>query len=354
VVAHEFEHMIHWKHDPDELSWVDEGMGELAMWLYGRPDVISSFNSLPDVNLTLWNGSSADYIKTYLWSLYYYERYGGAQAVYDVVHEPANSILGYDRVLDLWGFTENFDDVFADWVVANYLDEPAIGDGRFGYVGEDLPPFANSGTHTTYPVGPVNATVNHWAADYVKFGGSPSGLELDFDGNDTNIFAVWALEVDPVLLPRVTRLTLDLAQAGGINLPDVGTGYEHAVMVAAGIQGFGGTDYSYNASSGVTAIGGTPVAGIAGPHLLPASPNPFALGTEIRYELAAEGQVQLRVFDSTGRLIRTLVDGTAGPGSHLARWNGHDASNRRLADGVYFLRLETGGTEQTVRVLLQR
>jgi hypothetical protein len=47
VAAHEFQHMIHYNHDPNEDSWVDEGLGELAMWLFGNADTISSFNSTP-------------------------------------------------------------------------------------------------------------------------------------------------------------------------------------------------------------------------------------------------------------------------------------------------------------------
>ena len=77
VLAHELEHLIHYNHDVDEASWVDEGLAELAMWLYGNPDNISSFNTNPDRNLTSFTGAWADYIKTYLLSLYFYERYGG-------------------------------------------------------------------------------------------------------------------------------------------------------------------------------------------------------------------------------------------------------------------------------------
>jgi hypothetical protein len=115
-----------------------------------------------------------------------YERFGGSAATYDVVHEPANSVLGYDNVLDLRQYSENFADAFADWVVANYLDDPTVGDGRFGYVRDDLPPFLHSAAHAAYPVGPIAASVNHWAADYIQFTNAANGLQLDFDGNDAN------------------------------------------------------------------------------------------------------------------------------------------------------------------------
>ena len=53
----------------------------LAMWLYGNPDNISSFNANPDRNLTTFTGAWADYIKSYLFALYFYERYGGQPAI---------------------------------------------------------------------------------------------------------------------------------------------------------------------------------------------------------------------------------------------------------------------------------
>ena len=47
VLAHEFEHFIHHNQDPNEEAWVDEGLGELAMWLYGSPDPIVQFPGIP-------------------------------------------------------------------------------------------------------------------------------------------------------------------------------------------------------------------------------------------------------------------------------------------------------------------
>ena len=353
VVAHEFEHMIHFEYDEDETAWVDEGMGELAMWLFGHPDTISQFNTVPDNNLTNWGSAWADYIQTYLWSLYFYERYGGANAAFKVVHEPANSTLGYDNVLDQLGYTANFEDVFADWTVANYLDNPAIGDGRFGYVGETLPPFSHSATHATYPVGPVNATVNHWAADYVQFTSPPTGLTLGFDGDNTTRNACWAIELDPSQLPRVTRVTLDQGQAGTIGLPDVGTLYSRAVLVAAGISAAGGTGYAYTGAAPVTGVAASGAPGTA-LRLLGAAPNPFAIETGVRLELDRPQSVRLTVVDAQGRVCRTLVDRALTAGLHTIPWDGRNAAHGELANGVYFFRLEADGAEAVGRVLLAR
>jgi len=353
VLAHEFEHMIHFEHDEDEVSWVDEGLAEVAMYLYGHPDQVSTFNSNPDNNLTVFNGAWADYIKTYLWSLYFYERYGGEAALYDVVHQPANSTAGYDLVLDSRGYTEDFDDVFADWTVANYLDDTTIGDGRYGYVGEDLPAF-NATNYSAYPVGPLNSTVNFWGTDYHRFTNATSGLGYSFDGNDLSTFAVWALELDSTLPTRVTRVPLSAVQAGTIDLPDVGPLYDSAVMVLAHNSAAGGTNYTYSAATGITAIAGGGAPGVTAPFLSAPSPNPFAPATAVRFALPAAGPVTLRIYDAGGRACRTLVDGQLAAGEHTAHWDGRDGAARELANGIYFLRLEAGGEERTVRAVLSR
>jgi len=54
----------------------------------------------------------------------------------------------------------------------------------------------------------------------------------------------------------------------------------------------------------------------------PARPNPFHPSVAIPYTVAAAGRVSLRVFDATGRLVRTLEDVTRTVGQYNARWDG--------------------------------
>src|SRR5690625_4411415 len=63
-------------------------------------------------------------------------------------------------------------------------------------------------------------------------------------------------------------------------------------------------------------------------------PNPFNPSTIIRYNLAAESDVQLDVFDTLGRRVATLVEGTKSAGAHTVNF---DASG--LNSGIYFYRL---------------
>jgi hypothetical protein len=82
-------------------------------------------------------------------------------------------------------------------------------------------------------------------------------------------------------------------------------------------------------------------------------PNPFNPTTEIRFDLARDGRVAVRIFDVSGRRIRTLADGPmrAGGGWSLL-WDGLDDGGRRAPSGVYFCRLEAGETTATRRMVL--
>jgi hypothetical protein len=71
------------------------------------------------------------------------------------------------------------------------------------------------------------------------------------------------------------------------------------------------------------------------------APNPFNPSTRIKFELGREGQVMLAVFDVTGRRVKTLHQGHLGAGPHAVVWQGQDDAGRRVASGVYYLRMVT-------------
>jgi hypothetical protein len=69
-------------------------------------------------------------------------------------------------------------------------------------------------------------------------------------------------------------------------------------------------------------------------------------------ESAARRPATLRVFDSTGRLVRTLIDGAPLPADHAVVWDGSDALGRPSAAGVYFYRLDVAGHHSLTRKLV--
>lgn len=137
IFAHEFEHLVHFDIDPDEPSWVDEGLADLAGFFcgYGHMSGHVAYYMVyhPVTALTFWGSGLQDYGASYLFQLYLYEKYGGAAFTSALVQEQANGIEGIENTLAAFGYMDSFDEVFDNWTVANYLDDTRKAGGKFGY-----------------------------------------------------------------------------------------------------------------------------------------------------------------------------------------------------------------------------
>jgi photosystem II stability/assembly factor-like uncharacterized protein len=81
-------------------------------------------------------------------------------------------------------------------------------------------------------------------------------------------------------------------------------------------------------------------------------PNPFNPATTITYDIAAPGTVTLRIYDVSGRLVTTLVNGHRGVGRHRADWDGRDRNGTHVGTGVYFYRMTAPAYEPVARKML--
>lgn len=86
--------------------------------------------------------------------------------------------------------------------------------------------------------------------------------------------------------------------------------------------------------------------------LMPAYPNPFNGSTHLSFELDREGVMELSVYDLGGQRITSLAEAYYGVGHHEVVWRARSADGRRLASGVYFVRLRVGKTQRWQRILL--
>jgi hypothetical protein len=84
------------------------------------------------------------------------------------------------------------------------------------------------------------------------------------------------------------------------------------------------------------------------------TPNPFRSITRIPFTLDADSHVTIRVYDVTGALVTTLLDGPLAQGSHNVNWEGVDVNGRRVASGAYFYTLNTGKQMQSRKMVLVR
>jgi immune inhibitor A len=185
TLAHEFQHMIHWHNDRNEDSWVNEGMSELAGHLNGFDpgghDI--AYSEQPDTQLNTWSdpseGNAAHYGASYLFMTYFLDRFG-EDLTKAVVASPENGIAGFNDALQKSGRPERFDDIFADWLIANYVDNPAVSDGRYGY--KSIDPYApvSVETYRRYPAS-ASSQVSQYAGDFIKLQGR-GPITIDFEG----------------------------------------------------------------------------------------------------------------------------------------------------------------------------
>ncbi|HEX6987361.1 MAG TPA: T9SS type A sorting domain-containing protein, partial [Planctomycetaceae bacterium] len=84
-------------------------------------------------------------------------------------------------------------------------------------------------------------------------------------------------------------------------------------------------------------------------------PNPLNPTAVLTFRTDARGPYRVRIFDVSGRLVRTLRgDGDAAAGYHDVRIDGHDEAGRALASGVYLYRIESGGTRTEGRFVVAK
>ena len=84
------------------------------------------------------------------------------------------------------------------------------------------------------------------------------------------------------------------------------------------------------------------------------TPNPFRWHTRIPFTLDAASRVTVRIYDVTGALVTTLLDGPLAEGEHDVNWNGMDASGKLVASGAYFCTLTSGKRMQSRKMVLVR
>lgn len=188
ALAHEFEHMIHWNSNRAEQTWVKEGAAEVATEAANLgTDSSEFFEAKPDTQLTGWAGSKGDvaphYGAAYLFLSYFLERFGGYDAAADLLTSETRGPDTFDSFLARRGQKLTMEDIFKDWVVANYLDESGVRDPRYRYDKQAVRVPATD--RVTSSTGWRDRTVNQFAADYIEVGGRWSNATLRFQGDRT-------------------------------------------------------------------------------------------------------------------------------------------------------------------------
>ena len=246
VVAHELQHAIHWHADPNEDSWVNEGLSVLAEEFGGfRSNSARSFQSATNVQLTDWEDAPGNnrphYAAAHLFMRFLAQHWSNGGDLSALVAEPKDGVDGVDAYLAKQGYAERFRDVFKAWVAANsgarltgpklrYLDRPVTA--------------AVSRTLTTDAT--FTDTVKQYAAKYFDIQASSGAATITFSGTPgarllptqaTSGVAFWWGNRGDQIDSTLTR-EFDLTNAQTANLRfktwyDIEEGWDYAYVVAS-------------------------------------------------------------------------------------------------------------------------
>ncbi len=103
-----------------------------------------------------------------------------------------------------------------------------------------------------------------------------------------------------------------------------------------------------------TALDRSPDAAPARFNLHQNYPNPFNPVTHIGFQMAVADFVKLMIYDSSGRLVKTLLNEHRAPGNYTVTWNGKNDAGEQVAGGIYFYRLNASNFANTHKMLYVR
>ena len=201
VLAHEYQHMIHWNLDRNETSFINEGFSEMAQMLNGYSIGINPrpYLTNPDIQLNDWpyqGDTIPHYGASFLFLTYFLDRFGKSVTQALAAH-PANGLTSIDMVLaeldiddNITGQPLNADDIVMDWALANFLNDPGLLDGRYAYnnypISTDIRPTERV-SDCSAPL--QQRDVHQYGVDYIR---------IDCDGQHTLYFEG---DVQTTLLP---------------------------------------------------------------------------------------------------------------------------------------------------------
>jgi len=197
-LAHEFQHVITFYQktklwNTEEEVWLNEARSEYAPTLCGYDDVyqgsnlsrrVEAFWDYPSDSLTEWKNKSADYGVVNLFIHYLVDQYG-EKILTRMMQTNKVGIESINYALKSLGYSEDFKDVFANWAIANYLNDCSVNK-KYCYLNPNLTyqvvHISPSASYSGFPYLIVNRTssVKDWSSYWYKFDqSSPSSNEKD-------------------------------------------------------------------------------------------------------------------------------------------------------------------------------
>jgi len=277
----------------------------------------------------------------------------------------------------------------SDWDLSLYSDSCGTGtENSYSWSYEDSTEFVVA-DYNHSPTGWEGVWIGRWsgtgdarveyenAADALVIGSNPG---LDWPTDD--VVKIWDINLDPDVYTFELAITSGGADLGIAIFESNGSAYYAGrwEAVAAGDAGGGGVDEScvYNAlqtdwyavvvwsntpdpaTFDINVMRGTGIGDGKGSGMsLPAAfalnqnhPNPFNPSTVISYQLPEKANVNLKIHDIRGRVVRELVSGFRKAGSYSVQWDGKNSLGQGAPSGIYFYVLDTDRGYRSTRKMV--
>jgi hypothetical protein len=243
TAAHEFQHMIHFYHDPYEITFINEACSMTAEVVCGYP-LFSPDLYVNETNHFLFDwrsditASLTDYSRGERYGIYARDQFGNG-FFKQLVASLATGSAGVDAGLAAIGSPRRFADSFIDWLIANILDDRTV-DQRWGYLQSSLPKAAGR-VYFNPNVALTPDTVQKLAARYLSFTGG-SQLKATFTAGNPALI-IKAVETGPG-----GKRVLNVTAGVEFSEPAFGTAYTRIDFVIINTSQSGNVTYTYTAS----------------------------------------------------------------------------------------------------------
>ncbi|MBI5304621.1 MAG: immune inhibitor A [Chloroflexi bacterium] len=187
-LAHEFQHLIHHYQARYATGWIDEGMAQLATKVNGYPvgGVINNFGRTPNTQLNTWatgQDALAHYGAAYIFFGYIADRFG-ADAIRDVMLAPREGIGAVQTMLDRRANGMRVDELFADWAIANYVNDLGVAGNKYAHPSEGAFRITREPVLNAYPDVRTNQQ-REYAANYFTLQPAVGDVTVYFTGTTT-------------------------------------------------------------------------------------------------------------------------------------------------------------------------
>jgi protocatechuate 3,4-dioxygenase beta subunit len=243
-----------------------------------------------NIDLLVWGQTVPDYGQAFTFDQFIQEHYGGNASLATIMQNPNDYKSAVTQALQ--GSGKSFDQVFLEFSVAIFLDDPSIASKEWGYPAMNLPIYMPlDKDHSSYPASGSISSIKRYSAQYVAFNNANGDLNISVSVTSGTFLGAVVMHGKAGTPNDVKPITISGGK-GAITVSGLGSSYTNATLVM-GATSAGG--FSYEAKSG-----GTPGTGSISGKVKDQSGNGIASATVELHNASSGSLVTTATSAGTG------------------------------------------------------